>query len=136
MLIATRIQGRGRIVARVSAVLGVAGAIGLAGHSAASLLVRDLLLQDVSLAGVIDEAEFGIAAMSSVFPVIFGLNLGIVLLAVATTRAGWTTWPLVVVAVLALVADFSPTNWNTVLHAALASVVLGVIAVRSGPRLD
>ena len=136
VLVSTRLRGRGRIVGRVSAVLGVAGAVGLGGHMANELLVRDLMLQDAGVAATIAEAEFGVAAVSTVFPVIFGITFGLILIAVAAFRAGWVGWWVIVVAVLAFVADWSPTAWATTLFAAMATVVLGAIAASSGRRLD
>lgn len=134
--VATQIRGRGAVVGRVAAVLGVAGAVGLGGHMATGLLVRDLYLQDAGLASVVSDVEFGVAAVATVFPVILGLTLGPILLAVAAFRAGWVGWWVIVVAVLAFVADWSPTNYNTVLFGVLATVVFGAIAMRPGSRLD
>ena len=134
VLVTSRIRGRGRVVGRVAGVLGVAGAVGLAGHYAISLAMLDVA-RDGASAGTVAAMEDGTGAVATVLPVIVGANLAVILLAVAATRAGWTPRWVVGVAVLALVADFSPTSYNTVLHALCATVVLGavVLAARTAP---
>lgn len=128
VLLGSRFRGRGRLPGRVGAVLGVAGAAGLAGHKADSLRIRDLILADPRAAEVVQETEFGVAGVATVFPVIFGVTLGLVLLAVAGARAGWVGWWAVVVAVLALVGDFSESAFNTVFFVVLAIPVMAALA--------
>jgi len=71
-----------------------------------------------------------------VLPLIVGVTLGLILLAVSAARAGWVRGWVVGVAVLALLADFSPTSWNTVIFAALASVVVGAVTAGLRRPLD
>lgn len=134
VLIADRITGHGRISARVAAVLGVAGSIGLAGHMAISLAVRDIALADSSSLTAINAAQDGTGSMTLLPPLIIGLNIGIIVLAVAAFRAGLVPWWLILVAFLALVGDMSPTNYNTAIHNLFATVVFGFIAVRLADR--
>ena len=131
VVIATRLVGRGRIVGRVAATFGVLGAIGLAGHYGASLAMLDVALHDSALGSAVEAAEDGRAALATVPLVVLGLNLAVVLVCIAAHRAGWVPGWVIALGVLALVGDFSPTNYNTVLHAAFASVAFLFIA--SGP---
>jgi hypothetical protein len=125
VLLVSRIRGRGSVVGRVAGVLGVAGAVGLAGHYAISLAMLDL-------------AQDATSAFLTVLPVIVGANLGIILLAVAVVRAGWAPRWVIAAGVLALVADFAPTTYNTVLHAVLAIAVFAAAAVgaRTAPTAE
>jgi len=134
VLVVSRIRGRGAGVGRVAGVLGVSGAIGLAGHYAISLASLDVA-QHGAAASTVGAMEDGTGAVATLLPLIIGANLAIICLAVAATRAGWTHWWVVVAGVLALVADFSPTSWNTALHAVLATAVFGaVVAGLRSPR--
>jgi len=127
---ATHLTGRGRIVGRFAAVLGVLGAAGLAGHMAVSLAVRDLLLEDSGATAAADAAFNGLSAVVTVAPVVIGLNLAVLLLSVAIYRAGWAGWWVIVAGSLALVADFTPTTYNTLLHSVFATAVFAVVAAR------
>jgi hypothetical protein len=131
VLVVSGLRDRGRVVGRVAGVLGVAGAVGLAGHYAISLASLDLA-QHGGSAQLVATLEDGTGAVATVLPVILGANLGIVLLSTAVVRAGWAPRWMVGVGLLALVADFSPTSWNTVLHAVCATVVMAgtVIGMR------
>lgn len=128
VLIATRLAGRGRIVGRVAATLGVLGAIGLAGHYAVSLATLDVALEDSTLSAAVAAAEGGRAAIATLPLVVLGLNLAIMLICVAAYRARLVPGWVVALGVLALVGDFSPTNYNTVLHAIFATVALAFIS--------
>jgi hypothetical protein len=134
VVVVGRLRGRGAVVGRVAGVVGVLGAASLAAHQGASLAALDVALEDSGLAGAVAAIGDGRSAMVPMPFVIIGLNLAVILLAVATTRAGWTPWWAIGAAVLAFVGDWSPTNYNTVIHAAFATVVFGLIAVhlRSG----
>lgn len=127
LLLVHRFDGRGT-PARVAAVLGVLGSIGLAGHMAVSLAVRDILLADPSAVAAAEDAFSGLSAVLTIIPVIVGLNIAVLLLSIAMYRAGWAGWWVIVVGALALVADFGPTSYNTVAHAVLALGVFGVAA--------
>jgi hypothetical protein len=128
VLIASRLAGRGRIVGRVAATLGVLGAIGLAGHYAVSLATLDVALEDSTLTAAVAAAEDGRAALATIPLVVLGLNLAIMLICVAAYRARVVPGWVVVLGVLAFVGDFSPTNYNTVLHATFATVAFATIA--------
>ena len=137
VLLGTRAQGRGRRPGRAAAVLGALGAVGLASHMAIELFIRDLLLENPEAAGAVDAAaNNGLAAVASILPLILGVTIGLILLAVSAYRAGWVRGWVVGAAVLALLADFSPTSWNTVLFAALASVVVGAVTTGLRRPLD
>lgn len=137
VLLGTRAQERGRRPGRVAAALGSFGGVGLAAHMAIELFIRDLVLADPGTATAVDEAaNNGVAAIASVVPLVLGVTVGLILLAVSALRAGWVRGWVVGVAVLALVADFSPTSWNTVLFAALASVVVGAVIAGLRRPLD
>ncbi len=128
VLVVSRIRGRGAVVGRVAGVLGVAGAVGLAGHYSISLAMLDLAHAGAPAALVAD-LEDATSAFLTVLPVIVGANLGVVLLSVAVVRAGWAPRWVIAAGVLALVGDFSPTAYNTVLHAVLAIAVFAAAAV-------
>ena len=128
VLLVSRLRGRGSLVGRAAGVLGVAGAVGLAGHYAISLAMLDLAQAGAS-ASLVAGLEDATSAFVTVLPVIVGANLGVVLLAVAVVRAGWAPRWVVAAGVLALVGDFSPTSYNTVLHAVLAIAVFAAAAV-------
>lgn len=130
LLVVRHLDGRGRTPARVAAVLGVIGAVGLAGHMAVSLAVRDILVADPSAAAAADDAFNGLSAVLTILPVIVGLNLAVLLLSIAVHRAGWAGRWVIVAGALALLADFGPTSYNTVAHAALALGVFGVASAR------
>lgn len=130
VIAAHHIRGRGGVVARAAAVLGAVGAAGLAGHMAVSLAVRDLLVADPGASQAADDAFNGLSSLVTVLPVIVGLNLAVLLLSVAAFRAGWAGWWVVAAGALALVADFGPTAYNTVAHAAFALPVFAVVAAR------
>lgn len=125
---ATRLTGRGRIVGRFAAGLGVLGAAGLAGHMSVSLAVRDLLLDDSGATAAADAAFNGLSAVVTVAPVVIGLNLAVLLLSIAAYHAGWAGWWVIVAGSLALVADFTPTTYNTILHAVFATSVFAAVA--------
>lgn len=127
---AGRVRGRGAAVARVAGVLGVLGATGLAGHMAVSLAGRDILLGDPGAVGAADAVFNGLSAVTTVLPVVLGLNLAVLLLAVAAFRARWAGWWIVGLGALALVADFSPTSYNTILHEVFALPVFVAVALR------
>jgi hypothetical protein len=137
VLLVSRIRGRGSVVGRVAGVLGVAGAVGLAGHYAISLAMLDLAQAGAS-ASLVAGLEDATSAFLTVLPVIVGANLGIILLAVAVVRAGWAPRWVIAAGVLALVADFAPTTYNTVLHAVLAIAVFAAAAVgaRTAPTAE
>jgi len=124
VLVATRLDARGRIAGRVAAVLGVTGATGLAAHMATELFMRDLVLADPAAASVLAGAEDGLALIVQILMLVFGTTLGLIALAVGVTRAGLVGRWVVPVAVLALVADFSPTGWSTTLFGLLMAVVM------------
>ena len=128
VLAASRITGRGRLVGRVAATLGVLGAVGLGGHFAVSLATLDVALEDGSMAAAVAAAENGRAAIATLPPVVLGLNLAIVLICVAAYRARLAPGWVIVLGALALVGDFSPTNYNTVLHAAFATIAFAMVA--------
>lgn len=130
VLIVGRLRGRGLVVGRCAGVLGVLGAASLAAHMGASLAMLDVALSDSRLTDAVAAVGDGRAVLVTLPFVILGLNLAIVLLAVAAVRAGWAPWWIVIAAVGAFVGDWSGTNYNTVIHAALATVVLGLVAVR------
>ncbi len=134
VVIASRMGGRGRVVGRVAAVLGTTGAIGLAGHYAASLVTLDVALHDSTLVGAVEAAEDGRAALTTIPLVVLGLNLAVVLVCVAAVRAGWVPTWVIALGVLAMVGDFSPTNYNTILHAVFASVAFLFIASGTSVR--
>lgn len=137
VLLGTQAQARGRRPGRAAAVLGALGAVGLASHMAIELFIRDLLLANPQAATAVDEAaNSGLAAVASILPLIVGITVGLVLLAVSALRAGWVRGWVVGLAVLALVADFAPTSWNTVIFAALASVVVGAVTTGLRRALD
>lgn len=132
LLVGTTVRGRGAGLARVSTVLGTLGGIGLAGHMSGALLARDLLLADAGTAGVVNEAAYsGVSTIATLLPLVVGLDLGFVLLVGALVRAGRLPAWAVAAAVLALVADFSPTSWNTVLFSAIALSLVVLYVVRS-----
>ncbi len=126
VLVVSRIRGRGAVVGRVAGVLGVSGAVGLAGHYAISLASLDVA-QHGAAASTVGAMEDGTGAVATLLPLIIGANLAIICLAVAATRAGWTHWWVIVAGILALVADFSPTSWNTALHAVFATAVFAAV---------
>lgn len=128
VLIASRLVHRGRIVGGVAATLGVLGAIGLAGHYAASLATLDVALEDRTLTAAVAAAENGRAALATVPLVVLGLNLAVMLICAAAYRAGLVPGWVVALGVLAFLGDFSPTNYNTVLHAAFATMAFTIIA--------
>ncbi|HET7688750.1 MAG TPA: hypothetical protein VFK41_00090 [Nocardioidaceae bacterium] len=130
VVVVGRLRGRGSVVGRIAGVLGILGGASLAAHQGASLAALDVAMKDSSLVGAVAAIGDGRSAMVPMPFVIIGLNLAIILLAVATTRAGWTPWWVIVAAVLAFLGDWSPTNYNTVIHAAFATVVYGMIAAR------
>lgn len=81
---------------------------------AIELFIRDLVLADPGTAATIDEAaNNGVAAIASVLPLVLGVTVGLILLALSAFRAGWVRGWVVGVAVLALVADFSPRRAGT-----------------------
>lgn len=128
-VVAARVTARGRVPARIGAALGVAGSVGLAGHMADSLRIRDLLLADPAVVDAVVRTESGIAGAATILPLILGTTLGLILVAVAAARARWTGRWVVVTAVLALVADFAPTSYNAVLFSLLATVTMAALAV-------
>lgn len=128
VLIASRLAGRGRIVGRVAASFGVLGAIGLAGHYAVSLATLDVALEDSTLSAAVAAAENGRAALATIPLVVLGLNLAIMLICVAAYRARLVPGWVVALGVLAFAGDFSPTNYNTVLHAIFATMAFAVIS--------
>jgi hypothetical protein len=128
VLVATRLTGRGRIVGRVAAVTGVLGAIGLAGHVVTSLATLDIALDDPTATAAVTAATEGRAAIAVIPLVVLGLNLAVVLLGVAVHRAGLAPVWAIVLGVLAFLGDFSPTNYNTVLHALFATGLFGLVA--------
>ena len=128
VLIASRLAGRGRIVGRVAATLGVLGAIGLAGHYAVSLATLDVALEDSTLTAAVAAAEDGRAAVATIPLVVLGLNLAIMLICVAAYRARLVPGWVIGLGVLAFLGDFSPTNYNTVLHATFATVAFAMIS--------
>lgn len=128
VVMASSLRSRGRIVGRIAAVLGVLGAIGLAGHYVASLATLDLALHDSRLSGAVAAMEDGRAAIATIPLVVLGLNLAVVLITIAAFRAGWVPAWVIALGALALFGDFSPTNYNTVLHAVFASVAFLFIA--------
>jgi hypothetical protein len=127
VVIACRLTGRGRIVGRVAAVLGVLGAGGLAAHMGISLGALDLALSDPGLGGAIDTLDGGRAALATIPTVVLGLNLAIVLVSVAGARAGWIPRWGILLGVAALVGDFSPTSYNTVIHACFAAALFALM---------
>lgn len=129
VLTAGRIDGRGRRIAAVAAVLGVLGAVGLAGHYASMLTTLDIALHDSSLSSAVAAAEEGRAAMATLPLVILGLNLAVVLVCVAAFRARLVPGWVIAVGALAFLADWSPTSWNTVMHAAFAATAFAFIAL-------
>lgn len=134
VVVAGRLPRRGRRVGRVAATLGVLGAAGLAAHYGSLLTTLDVALHDSSLSGAIVAVEDGRAAMAALPPVILGFNLAIVLLSVAAFRAGWVPAWGIGLGAAALVADFSPTAWNTALHALFAAALFAAIALGASDR--
>lgn len=128
-LVGLVLRDRGRWPARVSAVLGLLGAIGLAAHQTLTLAGRDILLDDATAYPATNASANGAGAVVTILALILGLNLAVVLLGVAARRAriagGW----VVAAGVLALVADFSPTSYNTVLWCVPTAAVLGAFAL-------
>jgi hypothetical protein len=129
VLLADRLLGRGKVLARIAAVLGVLGGIGLGAHCAVSLGGLDLALSDPALGKAIASMEEGRTLWATFPPVVLGLNIAIVLISIAAARAGWVPRWAILFGVGALVGDFSPTNWNTVIHAGFA-IALFVAIVR------
>ena len=66
---------------------------------------------------------------------VLGLNLAIVLISIAAYRAGWVPVWGIGLGVAALVGDFSPTSYNTVLHAVFATALFALI-VRGSQQRD
>jgi hypothetical protein len=128
VVVAQRLVGRGRSVGTVAATLGVLGAVSLAGHVAVSLASLDVATEDGSLAAAVHAMESGRAALATFPFLVFGLNLAIILISVAAARAGLAPRWVIVLGVLAFLGDFSPTNYNTVIHAVFATLVFGFIA--------
>lgn len=128
VVVAQRLVGRGRRVGTVAASLGVLGAVGLAGHVAVSLASLDVANEDGSLFAAVHAMESGRAALATFPFVVFGLNLAIILISVAAARAGLAPRWVIVLGVLAFLGDFSPTNYNTVIHAVFATLVFAFIA--------
>ncbi len=132
VLVADRLRGRGRTLARIAGALGLTGAIGLAGHMAISLATRDIGLDDPSAVRAVASAEDGLGAVATVAPVIIGLDLAIVLISIAAVMAGLAPRWAIVLGVGAFAADWSPTSWNTVLAAVLITVLFALITRPSG----
>lgn len=127
VLLADRLSGRGRVVGRVAAVLGALGGAGLAAHYGAQLAMLDVALHDSSLASAIEATQDGRAAVATIPLVVLGLNLAVILISVAAFRAGWIPGWGIAIGVAAFLGDFSPTNYNTVLHALFATVLFALI---------
>jgi hypothetical protein len=127
VLIADRLTGRGRIVGRVAATLGALGGAGLAGHYGSLLTALDVALHDSSLSSAVAAAEDGRAAIATVPLVVIGLNLAIILISVAAYRVGWVPAWGIGLGVAAFLGDFSPTNYNTVLHSVFATALFVLI---------
>jgi len=132
-VLAVRLTTRGRVVGRVAATLGALGGAGLAAHYGAQLAVLDVALHDSGLASAIDAAEGGRAALATIPPVVLGLNLAVILISVAAYRAGWVPAWGIALGVAAFLGDFSPTSYNTVIHAAFASALFVLIVRGSRP---
>jgi hypothetical protein len=133
VVLADRLVGRGRLVGRIAAVLGALGGVGLAAHYGSMLTTLDVALHDSSLSSAIAAAEDGRAAIATIPLVVLGLNLAIVLISIAAYRAGWVPAWGIGLGVAALVGDFSPTSYNTVLHAVFATALF-VLVVRGSQR--
>lgn len=128
VMVAQRLTGRGRIVGTTAAVFGVLGAVSLAGHYAVSLAALDVAMKDAAFVDAVAAIEDGRATMATIPFVVLGLNLAIVLVAIAGARAGWVPRSVIALGVLALMGDLSPTNYNTVIHDVFAALVFGFIA--------
>lgn len=128
VVVAQHLPGRGRIVGAVAATLGVLGAVGLGGHMAVSLASLDVASEDGTLSAAVHAMESSRAAFATFPSVVFGLNLAIILISIAAARAGKIPRWVIALGVLAFLGDFSPTNYNTVIHAAFATLVFGLIA--------
>lgn len=134
VVLATRFRGRGRAWARTAAGLVAVGAAGLTGHAATELLIRDLYLAEAGVAAAVLEAEGGVAVVATVLPMVVGVPLGVVLMAVAGVRSGRVRWWVVAVSVLAFVVDWSGTRWATEGFLVLTIVVLATVAARADRR--
>ncbi len=128
VVVAERLVGRGRLVGTVAAALGVLGAISLGGHMAVSLASLDVATEGGSVVAAVHAMESGRAALATFPFLVFGLNLAIILISVAAARAGLAPRWVIVLGVLAFLGDFSPTSYNTVIHAVFATLVFGFIA--------
>ena len=133
VVLAGRLKERGRVVGRVGAVFGVLGAGGLSAHMGVSLASLDVAMYDSGLGGAVDAMENGRAAFATIPTVVFGLNLAVVLISVAASRAGWIPRWAILLGVGAFIGDFSPTNYNTVIHAGFVTVLF-VLVVRGWDR--
>jgi hypothetical protein len=127
VVLSTRLTGRGRIVGRVAAALGVLGAVALAVHEGVMLAGLDLVLADAESGKALDIMDNGRLAVATIPPVVLGLNLAVVLISIAAVRAGWAPRWAIALGVAALIGDFSPTNFNTVIHACFATALFAVI---------
>ncbi|MBC2933348.1 hypothetical protein [Nocardioides sp. zg-1228] len=128
-------DGRGRVVGRIAAGLGLLGTAGLAGLRTAELIARDLYLVDPGTAPVMERiGESGAAGGVTFLALIPGLMLGLLLLACAGARAGWVGWWVVLPALAAVVCDFLPFAWKTVAFGVLASITCGVLIAGAARR--
>jgi len=120
--------GRGWLVGRIAAALGLLGAAGLAGLRTAELIARDLYLADPSTAPVFERiGESGAAGGVTFLALLPGMMLGLVLLACAGARAGWVGWWILAPAIAAVVSDFLPFAFKTVAFGVLAAVTCGLL---------
>jgi hypothetical protein len=121
---------RGQVLARIAAWLGAAGAAGLVAYEGTSILALDVLQADAAAAEAIHQAYLtGLVFPLLMAPMIIGVPVSLLLLAIAALRSGAVRGWVVVVAAVALVSDYVPIGYATDLFAALAAVVLTAIGL-------
>ncbi len=131
-LVAARLagEGRGSRLLRAGGVLGAIGGVGVSMHHTLTLALVEVLGAGVPARTVSGLGE-GPSAAVSILALLVGMTLGLLLVAAGAARSGRGGWWVLVLAVLAVVTDFSPSAWNTVGWAALALPVVGVLALRA-----
>ncbi len=131
-LVAARLagEGRGSRLLRAGGVLGAVGGVGVSMHHTLTLAIVEVLGAGVPAATVSSVGE-GPSAAVSILALLVGMTLGLLLVAGGAVRSGRGGWWILALAVVAVVADFSPSSWNTVGWAALALPVVAVLALRA-----
>ena len=121
---------RGRTLARIAAWIGAAGATGLVAYQGSSILVLNALQADVAVANGVHQAFMtGFVFPLLMVPVIIGVPVGILLLAIAALRARLVRVWVVIVAGVALLSDYAPPPFDIGAFSALAAVVLAAIGL-------